>query len=72
MHTLSRIFGTIMSALRSFFDVNGAASTWFWGYGGRRALDPKAQPGVGDRQFGNLTEEWMQRGKKRNATQEPE
>lgn len=73
MRIFASIFGKIISGLRSFFDVNGAASNMFWGYGGRRVLDPEAESDAGDRLFGSRTEEWMRRGKRRYAiTQEPE
>lgn len=53
--------------MRSFFDVEGAASSRFYGYGGRRAVNPDAPPDVSDA-FGNHTEEWMRPRLRRYAT----
>ena len=68
MNRFSRIAHAIASALRSFFDIEGAASTRFWGYGGRTAINRDSVPDVGDRLFGNRTEDWMLHGKNRFST----
>ncbi len=64
---MGKIAGKVASGLRVFFDVEGAASRRFYGYGGRQALNPDAPPDVGNA-LGNHTEEWMRPRLRRYAT----